>query len=1346
VSHLHRAADAVQVAQPNGGGGDRFYFARVIELRVYRPTPKEFVLSISALLLLLSSAVAHPVRWTEVWAPILLFASLAAVSNDLILWITWRTSRLRPGYGYTLAGAAERDLDALVQRYCLGRLFALVALLVLDPASAIATVMVGAAIAQILKRLLTSRFPIVPWRDRLLSPVVMAASQGISLGIAGLFYATLGASFGVSDWTWRQILALVPLFGVYFLTYHALEGWLFRSHDFSVSEYFQRNLETVLVWGLLPLPLAAILAKAYVRLDVLVFGIFSGVVIGLWTVTALLGEMRRDMEKRLREVHTLSRIGQAIGGSLELDVLLSTLYHQVKSLVEADNFYIAIYDATTDELAFPLVFEDGKRKRYARRRAGNGLTEYVIRERKPLLINENAGQIIARLGLEMIGQPALSWLGVPMMVGDRVLGVIAVQSFNRPYAYEEKDVAFFSTLAAQAAVALENAQLYGQMRRRTAELALLNTFSTAVSTTLDLDQVSQIIVASIMPVMVCQKAALFLLNEPDGRLYLSASQGLGDVFLHSHLWQEDAFLQHTRDENTIIVSDVAASDRPAAEVELARREGYLALAQVALMTQKEPIGVLAIYYDHTHHFDLAERDLLTTFANQAASAVANARLFSRTDQALARRVEELSAIERIGRELVSTLEPQRVLDLVLAQAMSATGATQGCIAMVGTMPDSLTIVAQRGYATPVAQAFLSEPHRLNTGVVGRVLQSGQLALLPDVRENPAYIALDPDVLGQLTVPISREGITLGAINLESHHASDFDAQDANFVTQLATQAAVALQNARLFQERSQRVEELSLLYQASLSLASSLEYQEVFEIISRLARNITSSDTVTLYRYDRGSEQFERVSTQGYLADQPDATSVRPQGLTRAIVETGRPVLVSDTQTYSGINPAVIQSGIRSIIGVPTMSRGEVLGVLYVNHRRPYAYTENDVRVVSALANQAGATIANVSLFAQVSEARDRLEAIINSTKEGILVLDNAHRVVIANAQIERFVDLRRQQLLGSTVDELMQNHRDALMNLLGFTATQLRDWIMRLDARPTEVLRTFQTPALSEASGPAVAARFTELFSTPVLDETQQVIGHLLVFRDITEEKELEQTREDLIGMMVHDLRSPLTAVLSGLEMIQELALGEARDPLAVQAAEIAKRSCENMLMLVNSLLDISRLESGRMPLERAPAPFAPLVRSAIAHLSPLAAEKDVFIETDLPPDLPLVEMDNEKIGRVLINLLDNALKFTPVGERVILRARQKNGDRGEIVVCSVSDAGPGIPAEYHEKIFDRFAQVRGQAVPRGRRGTGLGLAFCKLAVEAHDGRIWVESESGRGSTFFFTLPVADIERWLDE
>jgi NtrC-family two-component system sensor histidine kinase KinB len=422
--------------------------------------------------------------------------------------------------------------------------------------------------------------------------------------------------------------------------------------------------------------------------------------------------------------------------------------------------------------------------------------------------------------------------------------------------------------------------------------------------------------------------------------------------------------------------------------------------------------------------------------------------------------------------------------------------------------------------------------------------------------------------------------------------------------------------------------------------------------------------------------------------------------------------------------------------------------VLFVNHREPHVYTENDVRLVSALANQAGATIANVRLFSQVSEARDRLEAIINSTQEGILVLDNTGRVVIANAHMEFFSDLRRDQLIGYTVEEIFQRHEAKLLNLLGIEPDDLRSWMDGVGMSAASERRAFVIPSAVVIPGPqsSTRARFTELFDTPVLDEVGQVIGRLMVFRDITEEKELEQMRRDLTSMMVHDLRSPLTAVLSGLEMVKELTVGEQSDPLAIQAMDVAGRGCQDMLAMVNTLLDISRLESGRMPLERGPAPFPPLARSAVSYLSPLAGERNITVDSDFEPGLPMVEIDNEKIRRVLINFLDNAIKFAPDGSSVMLRATHQRTEAEDVVVCSLVDKGPGIPKEFHDKIFDRFAQVRSGSAATRRRGSGLGLAFCKLAIEAHEGKVWVESEPGHGSTFFFTLPVAHVKDWLSD
>ena len=233
-------------------------------------------------------------------------------------------------------------------------------------------------------------------------------------------------------------------------------------------------------------------------------------------------------------------------------------------------------------------------------------------------------------------------------------------------------------------------------------------------------------------------------------------------------------------------------------------------------------------------------------------------------------------------------------------------------------------------------------------------------------------------------------------------------------------------------------------------------------------------------------------------------------------------------------------------------------------------------------------------------------------------------------------------------------------------------------------------------------------------------------------------------IGMMVHDLRSPLTAVLSGLDILRELTIDEHSDPMGVQALDVAGRSCHQMLTMVNNLLDISRLESGKMPLDRGPAPLSPLVHGVAFRLSPIASDRNVQVEVDISPDLPMADIDNEQISRVVTNLLDNALKFTPAGEKVIIRAVHQDIEPGEILVCSVSDAGPGIPEGAEEIIFDRFSQVRVGTHSTRQRGSGLGLAFCKLAVEAHGGRIWAQSSPGQGSTFYFTLPVADVRAWL--
>ncbi len=252
----------------------------------------------------------------------------------------------------------------------------------------------------------------------------------------------------------------------------------------------------------------------------------------------------------------------------------------------------------------------------------------------------------------------------------------------------------------------------------------------------------------------------------------------------------------------------------------------------------------------------------------------------------------------------------------------------------------------------------------------------------------------------------------------------------------------------------------------------------------------------------------------------------------------------------------------------------------------------------------------------------------------------------------------------------------------------------------------------------------------TPVLDDAGRVTHFIGIKQDVTARRDLERLRESLTRTMVHDLRNPLTVIHGALDLIG-LQAGEALPAPARRALDLSQAGTRRMLALVDGILELRSLESGRVPLARAPAALRDLAEEAVALQTPLAAAKGQHLQVEVEDALPRVEVDRVLVGRVLQNLVGNAVKFTPEGGSVRVAACP-DGASGAVRV-SVSDDGPGIAPELQERLFQEFVtgSVREQ-------GNGLGLAFCRLAVEAHGGRIWVESEPGRGSTFWFTLPVS--------
>jgi signal transduction histidine kinase len=244
------------------------------------------------------------------------------------------------------------------------------------------------------------------------------------------------------------------------------------------------------------------------------------------------------------------------------------------------------------------------------------------------------------------------------------------------------------------------------------------------------------------------------------------------------------------------------------------------------------------------------------------------------------------------------------------------------------------------------------------------------------------------------------------------------------------------------------------------------------------------------------------------------------------------------------------------------------------------------------------------------------------------------------------------------------------------------------------------------------------------------------LVLRDVTEERMLAKMRDDLTHTMVHDLRNPLTGISTAIKLLDR-KLSDVLTPAQHRLLEIADSSAQKMVDLVTAILDVSRLESGRMPINPVALSLYELIAETLSMQMPLATADNLHLEADVSQQLPAAWADAELVRRVMQNLVGNAIKFTPTGGRVQVSGRECEEEAGEttapMLCVSVADTGHGISPELRGSLFQKF--VVGE---HRERGSGLGLAFCKLAVEAHGGHIWVDSEPGKGSTFRFTLPIA--------
>ena len=674
----------------------------------------------------------------------------------------------------------------------------------------------------------------------------------------------------------------------------------------------------------------------------------------------------------------------------------------------------------------------------------------------------------------------------------------------------------------------------------------------------------------------------------------------------------------------------------------------------------------------------------------------------------------------VSREVAAALDLRTVLQRLLFAAINNVGGERGSIVVMDDRgkPLDATIVYGRQFHEHTTQQLRDTVER---GLAGWVVQNRKSALVPDTSKDERWLRRPDDSANKtgaksaICVPLVAREQLVGVLTLVHSVPHAFNNEHLELMQAIADQAGIAVLNARLYTESQRTARVMSALADGAAAINTSLEIVDVWRRIMNQTMQALQVETVALALIEPSNGDLVFRASAGQNSGNILGRRVPAgQGLTGLVAAEGRGVVVPDIKQDQRYSEADRFGGIqaRAIAIAPIQTQGKVIGVLEAINPVAGAFDPDALIVMTGLGSLAGTTIQNAQFFERLQQAHQRYRELFEDSIDPILITDWDGRVLEANRRAVVISGYSDQQLHGLSIDQL----HEVNWNKVGLEFETLKN----------EKEVSYESALHRQDSGLVPI----EVHVRRVVFEESDSLQWIL--RDITERRELDALRDDMTHMIYHDLRSPLANVVSSIDMLGTMI---EKDETVQSMLNIAVNSTARIQRLINSLLDVNRLESGQPIANQEAVAPGELVEEAIRDVEPAAAGRHQTVIKKVPDGLPPVWVDADMIHRVLINLLENAIKFTPSAGRIEIGAAPENG----WVKMWIHDNGPGIPPQEQERIFEKFKRLRGKEQPSG---LGVGLAFCRLAVMGHSGRIWVESEPGKGSTFLFTLPATKKPR----
>ena len=1006
------------------------------------------------------------------------------------------------------------------------------------------------------------------------------------------------------------------------------------------------------------------------------------------------------LAKALERERLISRIAARFRTQLDLDTVLRVAVEETARALGAQRAFVRIGKPDEDMPIAAEWVESG----LERLDAGSPLlpiSSLALRERRTVAIADVETDVAlapfpdGREELRAVG--TRSALAAPIVVFDEVIGVFALHR-TTPGHWSASDVTVAEAVAREAGLAVRVARLLSEREEQVRLQKSLFGAAQNVTSELEVETVLQRLVDELAALLGLHAADVYLYDERRDMLRCAAVHGLPkDLVGFQFPAGEGAAAEAVRRGRPVVSNGAEA----AAAIPSDAYDGFTSRIFAPIVDSGETRGVLGAGARDERRFGERDTDVIAAFASLAALALRNAETYEeRTRQARVQR-----GFSSIATVLGEPLSLTATLDAVAQAAAEALGGdftavlmprSDGELELTGAFELPASFASRLHDGLPPAARVLTL-----CAAEGRVIAAPSLADDTRFGQEWTTLANDAGCKALLAVPLEsrrseRHGVVLVCFAEERRFTDD----DLELAGQLTHVARGALGRSDLYEsERSARALAQQLARTGSL-LATELDPDTVLDEVVQHAPPLLGADACAI-RILEGDELVLTAASGDGVEELVGTRMPVTSRLVGDVYQSQTPAVLADAAEdprHADADP-VIASGHAAYLGVPLVGpEGTVHGVLSVDARRARTWRMDEVEALQALAANTSAALSNAELFTSVAVDRERSYAILANIADGIVAVDRDSHVVLWNAAAERITGVAGADALGRTIE-------DVLHHSLSVAGGQPRRLLPI--QRGTEEVWLSVTEAV-------------------MLDPADAVSGRIFAFRDISSERLVEEMKSEFVATVSHELRSPLTSIYGFAETLlrEDVLFGEEERRTFLRY--IASES-ERLTSIVDALLNVARLDTGDLQVELAPTEIGSVVSEVVGGVQDPSVNGHRFV-LDLP-DAPLsAQADADKLRQVLAALVDNAVKFSPRGGTVTVAARRREN---AVEVC-VEDEGVGIPQSERERIFSKFYKAG------GGQGTGLGLFIAQGLVREMGGRMWVDSEEGRGSRFAFELPLA--------